>query len=201
MSAIIATTEHDEGSALIDGMTPVHLVLGFFAGALGVDPKVAVATFIGARIIETAVRKGTGHALYGREEAQSLGNELGDVLALMAGSHLGHYLRDQAAANATAGLGADCGKRCEQIFEAAKVYDKARLEVVKREVALRFRGKSWFRGVGIGKTGLGEYSVDLLVSALTPQLAHSITHETRDIAWKPYPIAIRAVGTINAFGR
>ncbi len=106
---LIAKTEHEEGAALIDGMTPVHLVLGFFAGALGVDPKIAVASFIGARILETAVRQGTGHALFGREEAQSLGNELGDILALMLGTDLGKHLRERAMQNsavpAAAGVG------------------------------------------------------------------------------------------------
>ena len=44
------------GEALIDAHTPLHALVGFAAGILGVDPHVAMLTFIGARIVEASLR-------------------------------------------------------------------------------------------------------------------------------------------------
>ncbi len=80
------------GGALIDGHTPIHALVGFIAGALGVDPHLAVATFIGARIVETSLREGPKHALFD-PHAQSLGNELTDLLFEVGGLSAGQALR------------------------------------------------------------------------------------------------------------
>ena len=95
------------GGALIDGHTPIHAIVGFVAGALGVDPHLAVATFIGARIVEAALREGPAHALFAPESGQSLGNEMTDLLFEMGGLHFGQALRQKITGEAPAvhGLG------------------------------------------------------------------------------------------------
>ena len=106
---IVATSAQQQGAALVDGMSPVHLTIGFLAGVFGVDPHVAAMAFVGVRLFETAVREGTGHALFGRESGQSLGNELTDVALEFAGAHAGHYLRAKAQENSVSGLGGCTG--------------------------------------------------------------------------------------------
>ena len=102
-----STAKH--GGALVDAHTPLHAIVGFAAGVLGVDPHLAVATFIGARIVESALREGAKHALFAPEHGQSLGNEMTDLLFEMAGLHLGEAVRHKLTANPspapTAGLG------------------------------------------------------------------------------------------------
>lgn len=79
--------------ALIDSHTPLHGIVGFAAGVLGIDPHVAVAVFIGARIVEQSLHTDLRHALFEREGGQSLGNELTDLLFEVAGLHYGQALR------------------------------------------------------------------------------------------------------------
>jgi hypothetical protein len=97
----------NRGEALIDAHSPLHAIVGFAAGILGVDPHVAMLTFIGARIVEAALKSGTKHALFGREEGQSLGNEMTDLLFELAGLHYGELLREKLTAEPApaAGLG------------------------------------------------------------------------------------------------
>lgn len=104
--AISVAPEH-RGAALIDSHTPLHAIVGFAAGVLGVDPHVAMAVFIGARIVEQSLKSGTKHAVFGREEGQSLGNEMTDLLFEVAGLHYGEHVRHQllAPAEPTAGIG------------------------------------------------------------------------------------------------
>lgn len=80
------------GAGLIDSHTPLHGIVGFAAGILGIDPHVAVAVFIGARIVEQSLHTNLKHALFEREQ-QSLGNELTDLLFEVAGLHYGQALR------------------------------------------------------------------------------------------------------------
>jgi len=104
----LASAHH--GEAIVDGHSPVHALVGFAAGILGMDPHVAMMVFIGARIVEHSLRSGPAHALFGREKGESLGNEMGDLLFEVAGLHYGKMLRDKlvAAPHApapTAGIG------------------------------------------------------------------------------------------------
>ncbi len=101
----LASAHH--GEALVDAHTPLHALVGFAAGILGVDPHVAMLTFIGARIVEQALKSGTKHAIFEREEGQSLGNEMTDLLFEIAGLHYGEMLRHKLTAEPepTAGLG------------------------------------------------------------------------------------------------
>lgn len=101
----LATAHH--GEALVDAHTPLHALVGFAAGILGVDPHVAMMTFIGARIVEQALKSGAKHAVFEREEGQSLGNEMTDLLFEVAGLHYGETLRRRLTAEPepTAGLG------------------------------------------------------------------------------------------------
>jgi len=102
----LAPAKH--GEALIDAHTPLHAIVGFAAGVMGVDPHVAMITFIGARIVEQALRAGTKHALFEREEGQSLGNEMTDLIFELGGLHAGEVLRERLLAEheaPTAGLG------------------------------------------------------------------------------------------------
>lgn len=98
------------GGALVDAHTPLHAIVGFAAGALGVDPHLAMFAFVGAKIVESALRDGARHALLEPEEGQSLGNEMADLLVEVAGLHYGAALRKKLLGEtpaATAGLGVD----------------------------------------------------------------------------------------------
>lgn len=93
-SAAISLAPAKRGEALIDSHTPLHAIVGFAAGVMGIDPHVAMITFIGARIVEAALKSGPKHAFFEREEGQSLGNEMVDLLIEIAGLHLGETVRD-----------------------------------------------------------------------------------------------------------
>jgi len=107
-SVAISLAPTKRGEALIDSHTPLHAVIGFAAGVMGIDPHLAMLTFIGARIVEQALRAGTKHALFGREEGQSLGNEMTDLLFELGGLRAGEALRERLLAEheaAAAGVG------------------------------------------------------------------------------------------------
>ena len=95
------------GQPVIDAHSPVHFLLGFAAGIFGIDPHLAVITFVGAKIVDESLRSGPKHAVLGRERGQSLGNELADVLLEVGGLYYGKLLRAKLAepAPATQGLG------------------------------------------------------------------------------------------------
>lgn len=80
-----ADTQADVGRALVDYKTPVHFGVGFFAGALGMNPHVAALLVLAAKAGKIAVKEGLGHALYGETEPQSYGNEMMDLLMEMTG--------------------------------------------------------------------------------------------------------------------
>ncbi len=86
------------GEAVIDAHSPLHFGVGFAAGALGVDPHIALMTFVGAKIVEESLSAGPRHALFSRERGQSLGNELADILFEIAGLYYGKQLRSKLAA-------------------------------------------------------------------------------------------------------
>lgn len=96
------------GQALVDMHSPVHFLVGFAAGVLGVDPHLAMATFVGAKIVDESLRQGFGHAVFGRESGQSLGNELADLMLEVGGLHAGAKLREHYTGQPAAvhGLGA-----------------------------------------------------------------------------------------------
>lgn len=101
-----ASAKH--GGALVDAHTPLHAIVGFIAGVAGIDPHLAMATFIGARIVESALRDGTHSALFGEGHAQSLGNEMADLLFEVGGLHVGEALRHKfigSPVQPAAGLG------------------------------------------------------------------------------------------------
>jgi hypothetical protein len=110
-AAPISFAPAKRGAALIDANSPIHLIVGFTAGILGIDPHAAIAVFVGAKIVEASLREGPHHALFERESGQSLGNEMTDlgleVLGLHLGEHLRHKLQDAPLATApAAGIGA-----------------------------------------------------------------------------------------------
>lgn len=85
------------GEAIIDAQSPLHFGVGFAAGALGVDPHIALMTFVGAKIVEESLSAGPKHAVFSRERGQSLGNELADILFEVAGLYYGKMLRTKLA--------------------------------------------------------------------------------------------------------
>lgn len=95
-----------QGGALVDASSPLHALVGFTAGVLGVEPHLAMMVFIGARIVEQSLRAGAKHALFGREQGQSLGNELTDLMLELGGLQLGEKLREHLQPEPAAGLGA-----------------------------------------------------------------------------------------------
>jgi len=110
MSAPAISLEHGHhGEAIVDAHSPLHAIVGFTAGILGIDPHIAMMVFIGARIVEHSIVSSPTHALLGREQGQSLGNEMGDLLFEVAGLHYGKMLRERLVAPPpplpTSGLG------------------------------------------------------------------------------------------------
>jgi hypothetical protein len=105
--AVVSLAPANAGEAVIDAQSPVHFLVGFTAGILKVDPHLAVLVFIGAKVVEQALRSGPGHALLKREQGQSLGNELSDLLFEMGGLTVGEKLREHldAQQEPTAGIG------------------------------------------------------------------------------------------------
>ncbi|HEX9641824.1 MAG TPA: hypothetical protein VGB13_10990 [Candidatus Krumholzibacteria bacterium] len=75
----------DVGLALFDYKTPMHFGVGFAAGTLGLNPHLAAFLFIAAKAGKVALEEGMGHALFGKKEVQSYGNEMMDLLAEMTG--------------------------------------------------------------------------------------------------------------------
>jgi hypothetical protein len=108
-AAAISLAPAHHGQAVIDGHSPVHFLVGFAAGVMGVDPHLAMVAFVGAKIVDESLRAGTKHAVFGRESGQSLGNELADILFEVTGLHYGKLLRGKLGAPAAAahGLGID----------------------------------------------------------------------------------------------
>jgi|SRR5882672_6398485 len=105
-AAAISLTPAHVGQAVIDAQTPVHFLVGFIAGVMKIDPHLAVLAFIGAKVVDQALRAGPSHALLERESGQSLGNELSDLLFEMAGLTAGERLREKLdEPAATAGIG------------------------------------------------------------------------------------------------
>ncbi len=107
-AAAISLAPAKRGEALIDAHTPLHAIVGFAAGVMGIDPHVAMAVFVGARIVEATLKSGPKHAFFEREEGQSLGNEMTDLLFELGGLHYGELLRERLLSEnevPTAGLG------------------------------------------------------------------------------------------------
>ena len=88
-----STAKH--GGALVDAHTPLHAIVGFVAGVLGVDTHLAVGVFIGARIVESSLRDGAKAALLKPEHGQSLGNEMTDLLFEIGGLGAGQAIRQK----------------------------------------------------------------------------------------------------------
>lgn len=106
---VVSLAPAHHGEALIDAHTPLHAIVGFAAGVMGVEPHVAMLTFIGARIVEQALRAGTKEALFEREQGQSLGNEMTDLLFELGGLQLGERLRERLLAEPTPALAPAAG--------------------------------------------------------------------------------------------
>ncbi len=98
----ISWSPERKGEAVIDLQSPLHFGVGFTAGALGIDPHLALIGFVGAKIVEESLAAGPHHALFTRERGQSLGNELADILFEIAGLYYGKLLRTRLAERAAA---------------------------------------------------------------------------------------------------
>lgn len=100
------------GASAIDAQTPVHFLIGFAAGVMGVDPSVAALTFVGAKIVGQSLESNAERALLHRGQGESLGNQLSDVLVNFLGVQYGLHLRTRLLAPAAQqapieGIGAD----------------------------------------------------------------------------------------------
>lgn len=89
------------GEAPVDVHTPVHFLVGFAAGVLGVNTYLAVCVFIGVKVVDQVLHMGP-HALLKSDEGQSLGNEAADLLFEMGGLAVGEKLREKLAPEPTA---------------------------------------------------------------------------------------------------
>lgn len=98
MSAALASwSPKRSGTALIDAQTPLSFIVGFAAGIFGIDPSLAMLTFVGAKVVDQSLSAGTERALFRRDTGESLGNQLTDVLVNFAGTQIGAQLRGRLA--------------------------------------------------------------------------------------------------------
>lgn len=104
-AAAISLSPKHAGEAIVDVQSPLSFIVGFAAGIFGVDPSMATLTFVGAKIVDQSLSKGS-RAVFRRDSGQSLANQLADVLINFAGVQCGTLLRKRLEAEqATAGLG------------------------------------------------------------------------------------------------
>ena len=102
MSSVLAQHSGHDGISLVDAHTPAHFGTGLIAGIVGVDAYTAMMVFVGAKILAEAVQGDVKRALFGRDHAESLGNELMDLAVEMLGHHIGHYLHERKLAEQAA---------------------------------------------------------------------------------------------------
>lgn len=105
---LVALHRDEVGAALFDWQTPLHLGVGAFAGAMGINPHVAAILFVGLRTVNLAAEEGLGHALFSTEHGQSHANEMADLLAEFVGLYLGGKARSMITGQPAAehGVGA-----------------------------------------------------------------------------------------------
>lgn len=96
-AAVVSLKPSAHGEAIVDRHTPLHFLVGFVAGAAGIDPHTAMIVFVGAKMVDQALQHGTSHAIFGKESGQSLGNEMADILVEIAGLHYGKSVRQRLA--------------------------------------------------------------------------------------------------------
>ena len=103
---LLALHKDEVGAAVIDWQTPLHLGVGVFAGALGINPHLAAVIFVGLRTLNLAVEDGLGHALFSTEHGQSHANEMSDLMAEFLGLYIGGKAREKITGEAPVhGLG------------------------------------------------------------------------------------------------
>ena len=100
-AALIARNRSEYGQAAVDVYTPLHFGLGFAAGVIGVSPIKAALFFTVLKIGVASLEHGMGHALLRRVPGESNLNELGDLLAEIAGIASGARVRTRWNPNPT----------------------------------------------------------------------------------------------------
>lgn len=127
----ISLTPTQQGEAIVDAQTPLAFIVGFAAGIFGIDPSLAMVTFVGAKIVDQSLNANPKRALFRRERGESLGNQLADVLANFAGTQIGAQLRAKLnepapAALELAGLGIDYHDPRTHRYEDYMAYPRIR---------------------------------------------------------------------------
>lgn len=90
---LIARNSKQEHVAVIDRDTATHAAVGLAAGVFGTSVTTAVLASIGVEFLYLARRYGTARAAFDRViPASSLANHTADVLATVAGFHVGRSL-------------------------------------------------------------------------------------------------------------
>ncbi len=77
----------------LDKNTLVHFLIGAGAGAMGVDPKMALLIALVAEGTFEAIRAQSHEVLFEAGHGQSKLNEIANLLAIVAGAHLGAEAR------------------------------------------------------------------------------------------------------------
>jgi hypothetical protein len=104
---LVALHQDEVGAALVDWQTPLHMGVGVFAGAMGINPHVAAILFVGLRTLNLAAEEGLGHALFSTKHGQSHANEMADLMAEFVGLYVGGKARSMITGKAAAeGVGA-----------------------------------------------------------------------------------------------
>lgn len=94
----ISMSEKWQGSALIDGKTPINFFVGFLAGMSGLSNAWATISVIGFEALLVALDEGFGSAVYEKRSAQGYGNRAVDTLMGVAGVQYGAWLKKRQAA-------------------------------------------------------------------------------------------------------
>ncbi len=92
-SLLIARNRSDQHVAVIDRETALHVAVGLTAGVCGTSVTAAVLATIGLEFMYLAHQQGARRAAFARVvPASSLANHAADVVATVAGYHVGQSL-------------------------------------------------------------------------------------------------------------
>jgi len=97
MTAVVAHSAEQEGTAILDGGTALEFLVGFSTGLAHIEPHIAILGILSFEALQEVAMHGSKE-LFRRQSGESLANRIVDGLALVTGVYLGHYVR--AAADA-----------------------------------------------------------------------------------------------------
>lgn len=85
-------------SEIADGSTAFHFGIGALAGLSGMDPKLVLLVALFADATWEVLSAGSIHAALEPEHGQSKAKEIVNLLSIIAGAHIGKYVKEQGSA-------------------------------------------------------------------------------------------------------